>query len=188
MEGWAKIGAVGDAVIASSYGSGTNGAFILRCQGSRVAFANEAGGTVVEAAANGTTCGDGQWHHFAGCRAVAGATVTNTVFLDGELRASASGTSTSIGANAPVFFGGVTYGSDGLGGALDEVRISRNVRYAARFVPERRLATDANTVALWHFDEGAGATFADASGNGYDGQMGGAGWAVDTGFSVAVCR
>ena len=35
-----------------------------------------------------------------------------------------------------------------------------------------QLATDANTIALWHFDEGSGLTTADASGNGHTGTLG----------------
>lgn len=188
VEAWAQVGAVGDAVIASSYGAGNNGAFILRCGAGRLAFANEAGGPVVEAAAAGTACGDGQWHHFAGCRSVVGATLTNTVFLDGQLRATASGSAATLGANAALVLGGLTYGADGLAGAIDEVRISSTLRYAGAFVPARRLAADAATVGLWHLDEGTGTTFADASGNGYTGAVGGGGWAVDTGYSAAVCR
>ena len=71
----------------------------------------------------------------------------------------------------------------------DEVRISSSVRYAASFVPARRLNVDATTVALWHLDEGGGTTFADASGNGHTGTLGvGTGWAPDTGYSAAVCQ
>jgi hypothetical protein len=35
-----------------------------------------------------------------------------------------------------------------------------------------QLSNDANTVALWHFDEGTGLTTADASGNGHTGTLG----------------
>src|SRR5690606_6955544 len=53
-------------------------------------------------------------------------------------------------------------------GYIDEVRISSGVRYSGDFVPQPRLTPDANTQALYHFDEPAGATtFADSSGNGF---------------------
>jgi len=196
VEAWAKIGAIasGDGVVASSYGSTTNGAFLLRCQRiggvpGRLAFAHEVGGIAVQAVVDGTTCDDGNWHHFAGCRSVVGATVTNTVFLDGVLRATASGPSTTIGANATLVLGGTSYVTAGLVGAVDEVRISSSVRYVANFVPIRRLSVDATTVALWHLDEGGGTTFADASGNGHTGTLGvGAGWAPDTGYTAATCQ
>jgi hypothetical protein len=38
--------------------------------------------------------------------------------------------------------------------------------------PCGELTSDANTVALWHFDEGSGLTTADASGNGHTGTLG----------------
>ncbi len=192
VEAWAKVGniASGDGVLVSSYGAPNNGAFLLRCQnGNILVFAHEAGGPVVSATTTGTTCGDGKWHHFAGCRSVVGGTVTNTVFLDGVLKATASGAATTIGANAAVYFGGVTYGQDGLDGAIDEVRISSVVRYTADFVPARRHVADASTVGLWHLDEGAGTTLSDASGNGYDGTLGATGgWAIDSGYNLAVCQ
>jgi len=43
--------------------------------------------------------------------------------------------------------------------------------YAAEFT------ADANTVALWHFNEGSGTTLTDASGNGHHGTINGATWA-----------
>jgi hypothetical protein len=48
------------------------------------------------------------------------------------------------------------------------------------------LQADANTVALWHFDEGAGTTTADASGNGNDGTINGATWTNDGKFGSAL--
>ena len=196
VEAWAKIGALvsGDAILLSSYGAGNNGAFLLRCANGggntgHLVFAHEAAGPVVSASVSNTACADGAWHHFAGCRSVVGATVTNTVFLDGVLKATASGAATTIGANATLVFGGVTYVAEGLAGAIDEVRISNVVRYTANFVPVRRHVADASTVALWHLDEGTGTTFADASGNAYTGTLtAGAGWATDTGYNVLMCQ
>jgi cysteine-rich repeat protein len=195
VEAWAKVGPPpsGQAALVTANSAGNNSAFELFCQNGaglvgRVAFAHVAG-AVVMASADGTNCSDGNWHHYAGCRAVVGATVTNTVYLDGVLRATASGGIATIGVNAAVYFGGTPYGSDGLAGAIDEVRISTGLRYTANFAPVRRLAADAATLALWHLDEGAGTTFADASGNGYSGTLAaGAGWATDTGYSLALCQ
>ena len=59
----------------------------------------------------------------------------------------------------------------------------------ADFVPARRLAVDGTTLALWHLDETTGTTFADSSPNAYGGALGaGAAWAIDTGYSTAVCQ
>jgi len=54
-------------------------------------------------------------------------------------------------------------------GHLDEFRISNVVRYTVPFNPAGPFVDDAQTLALWHFDEAAGTTsFADASGAGHD--------------------
>lgn len=51
--------------------------------------------------------------------------------------------------------------------AIDEVRISNNVRYpTSGFTPPGTLTSDANTVALWHFDDTAQDIALDSSGNG----------------------
>ena len=50
-------------------------------------------------------------------------------------------------------------------GLLDELRVSAVLRYAANFSrPRAPFVPDANTVALYHFDEGTGARANDASG------------------------
>lgn len=51
-------------------------------------------------------------------------------------------------------------------GVLDEIRISTSVRYTESFdPPDDRFEPDADTYALWHFDEATHAS--DASGNGW---------------------
>jgi len=71
-----------------------------------------------------------------------------------------AGWSTLLGATANVnvenFFGG----------EIDEARISNSVRYTGPFVPASRFTSDANTVGLWHFDEGAGSIAYDSSPHG----------------------
>ena len=58
---------------------------------------------------------------------------------------------------------------DAFTGYIDEVRISKAVRYDVEkkgFTPDDKFKDDAETVALWHFDELGGAEkFLDASGN-----------------------
>jgi len=52
-------------------------------------------------------------------------------------------------------------------GIIDEVRISKTVRYTQEFdVPETTFASDENTVALYHLDEGDGDSTEDDSGEG----------------------
>jgi len=72
-------------------------------------------------------------------------------------------------------------------GYVDEVRLSSSVRYSRPFQPERRYEPDADTLALWHFDEGIGATAADATGNGHVVSVtGSAAWAVDDCYGAAA--
>lgn len=55
-------------------------------------------------------------------------------------------------------------------GRIDEVRISNSERYTGSTytVPTSAFSDDANTLGLWHFDDGQNIKqFADASGNGY---------------------
>jgi hypothetical protein len=48
---------------------------------------------------------------------------------------------------------------------VDEVRISNIARYASNFTPPNApFAPDANTVGLYHFDEGSGTVVQDSSG------------------------
>ena len=49
-------------------------------------------------------------------------------------------------------------------GWFDEMRVSNTLRYQANFArPTAPFATDAGTVALYHFDEGTGDTIVDES-------------------------
>lgn len=61
-------------------------------------------------------------------------------------------------------------------GLIDELRMSRGVRYTTDFEPETRWKPDDQTIALYHFDEQSGEVLRDSSGNGYDGQIFAARW------------
>lgn len=61
-------------------------------------------------------------------------------------------------------------------GQIDEVRISQSARYDADFGPQQRFASDGDTLALYHFDEGKGEVLQDASGHGHHGKIVGATW------------
>jgi hypothetical protein len=61
-------------------------------------------------------------------------------------------------------------------GILDEIRVSTVARYTSDFVPQRRWSTDADTLALYHFDEGQGDELRDSSGNNHHGKIVGAKW------------
>ena len=70
----------------------------------------------------------------------------------------------------PLFVGGRP-GYNSLKGWVDEIRISKGWRYGAHEInidPPRRFQADQQTVALWHFDEGARASnYADSWVHGY---------------------
>ena len=58
-------------------------------------------------------------------------------------------------------------------GDIDEVRVSDVARYTGSFSPPTvDFQPDANTLLLWHFDEGADSTIADASDNAISGVFG----------------
>lgn len=59
----------------------------------------------------------------------------------------------------------------GFEGRIDEVRVSRAVRYKDDFDPNRRHEPDSDTVALYHFDAIENDQVQDASGNGHTGQL-----------------
>jgi hypothetical protein len=74
----------------------------------------------------------------------------------------------------PVYFGtsGWAPGWDGLFyGEMDEVRISNVRRYSSNFTPQQYHNNDANTGALYHFDEGVGLSLGDVSGNNNNGTL-----------------
>ncbi len=54
---------------------------------------------------------------------------------------------------------------------IDEVRISGVARYVADFTPDAVFTPDADTLALYHLDEGGGDVLLDASGNGRHGDF-----------------
>ena len=56
-------------------------------------------------------------------------------------------------------------------GLIDEVRISKVARYDKDFTPAKRFEPDADTLALYHFDEGQGDVLKDSSGNGHHGKI-----------------
>jgi tRNA A-37 threonylcarbamoyl transferase component Bud32 len=67
-------------------------------------------------------------------------------------------------------------GNGGCMGRIEEVRVSSCARYDKNFTPAKRFEPDADTLALYHFDEGQGAILKDSSGNGHHGQITGAKW------------
>jgi hypothetical protein len=104
---------------------------------------------------------------------------THVAFVrtDAELRLYVDGK--FIGAqplSAKPARGRILLGSGSLVGLIDGVRVSKTARYDKSFAPPTRFAKDGDTSALYQFDEGAGDTLKDTSGNQYDGRIIGAKW------------
>jgi hypothetical protein len=121
---------------------------------------------------------DGEWHHIAVTRNSSTGGVA--LFVDGVLDAiQNNGPSTgnisyrdarpTSYPNSDPFLVFAAEKHDYPGslyykGWLDEVRISNTIRYTSNFVaPSSAFTTDANTVGLYHFNEGAGTYIGDAS-------------------------
>jgi hypothetical protein len=158
------------------YFAGDYGDYGISLAGGRVAFGinNGAEGTTL---CGGTDVTDGRWHHLAVTRSAADGALA--IFVDGRLDARGNGPTgdvsyrdgraTQYPADPYLVIGaekhdaGPEYPS--FRGWIDEVRISRVVRYRDTFTsPAAPFIPDLDTVALYHFDEGAGAVVYDASG------------------------
>ncbi|HEU0200881.1 MAG TPA: LamG domain-containing protein [Burkholderiaceae bacterium] len=137
-------------------------------------------GTIAFGAAKGafgtTLCGgrnvlDGNWHHVAVTREVTSGTLA--IFVDGALDMSMANVAASgdisyrverSGAATDPFLvvGAEKTDSPALAafnGLLDELRLSTRLRYTGTFTrPGGPFSVDGNTAALYHFNEGSGAT------------------------------
>jgi hypothetical protein len=157
-----------------------------------------------------TNVADGQWHHVAITRALTGAV---RIYVDGQLDVSGTGPSGNVSyengvpSNVPsnislnvdnfLGIGAEKYDADGVrypsyNGFIDEVRISTSIRYTGNSftVPATAFTADAQTAALYHFDEGSGTAIIDsASGGGspgvrrFGGNPAGPIWSTDSPFS-----
>jgi hypothetical protein len=92
--------------------------------------------------------------------------MTGGFYSDREITIGRNSHSLWDGSVAPYSFNGI----------IDEVRISSIARTPSEFCLTGECTSDANTVALWHFDEGSGSTTADSSSNGNHGTINGAIW------------
>ena len=184
------------------FGTGDYGDYGISLYGGRIAFG------VATSSARQTICGatsvaDGQWHHIAVTRRFGDGLLT--IFVDGALDAQATGPLGDISyrngrtaqwPNEPyLVIGAEKHDYDrtaypSFNGWIDEVHMSQTLRYTAPFSrPTQPFVPDALTVALYHFDEGAGVIANDTSGaiggptNGMlfvDPLSGGPAWSTET--------
>ncbi len=120
---------------------------------------------------SGQTINVGPWYHVAISKKANG---ERKMFINGKLvstNTNAPAPADSDGAGSIGRSGSVNEGY--FAGFIDEVRISDIARYQSNFSPPlSNLGEDANTVALWHFDEGYGQTTIDSSQNKLHGTLG----------------
>ena len=101
------------------------------------------------------------------------------LFVDGKLQATTDLQGKYLPSPLPFMIGASPEGTGidyAFTGALDEVRFSKTARYTQDYAPIARLDADADTLALYHCDEGSGNVLRDSSGNGRDGKIVGAKW------------
>ncbi len=176
--GWITANIIFDRDV---YGAGDYGDYGIALSNGRIAFGVSAGSTGTTLC-GATSVANGAWHHIAVTRDRNNGTMQ--VFVDGQLDGQANGPAgdlsyrdgrtTSYPNSDPFLVIGAEKHDAGsqypsYNGLIDEVRVSNILRYTSNFTrPSAPFTTDANTVALYHFDEGpAGActgTVIDSSG------------------------
>jgi len=105
------------------------------------------------------------WHHYA----MQYDRTNFSLWIDGAVVFAATLPAQLVLSANPLTIGAQNAGFRAFDGYIDEVRISRAIRYNTTFSPQTRFVSDSNTVALYHFDEGFGSVVNDASGNGNNG-------------------
>jgi hypothetical protein len=107
------------------------------------------------------------------------------LFVDGELVTSSALTGSIETSSRPLYLGSVEGNGDIFDGFIDEVRVSDVARWRESYtVTPQPFTPDANTMGLWHLDEGSGTTTADASGKGGTGSLvNGVAWSTDSPFN-----
>uniref|UniRef100_UPI0026365161 LamG-like jellyroll fold domain-containing protein n=1 Tax=uncultured Chloroflexus sp. TaxID=214040 RepID=UPI0026365161 len=161
LEFWFRPSATGQTgVIAASDITG-NAGWALELENNRVVWwVLRTNGQWV-AVSHPTTLTANNWHHIA--VTYDAATGTARVFVNGA--PSTTVTVGTITAGPDFVLGGVP-GYGFITGQFDELRVSNTIRYPAAFTPpSAAFATDANTLALFSFDEGSGQVTTDRSGN-----------------------
>jgi hypothetical protein len=195
------------------FGDGDHGDYGMSLADGRASFGvggQQAGGGYFENTVCGTrVVADGAWHHVALVRSTSPAQIR--VYVDGQLDASGAGPSanasyrdgratSSLGSDPYLVIGAEKhFGADdwtGFSGWIDEVRLSTVARYSAAFTrPAAPFAIDAQTAALYHFDEGGGTGIGDSSGAAggpspgtmyVGGGPAGPIWSADTPFAAAA--
>ena len=168
------------------FGQGNFGDYGISLANGRVAFGVNNGSSSYTIIGTGDLR-DGGWHHIAVTRKNTSGELR--IFIDGTSNASAIGPigncsynpSRSLSMSCPaqggtcinepyIILGAEKHDYDpnvypSYNGWMEELRISNNVRYSGNFlVPTQEFTADANTVGLFHFNEGIGTNISDVAG------------------------
>lgn len=159
------------------YGAGDHGDYAVALAGGVIAFGAHNGATG-QTICGATNLANGAWHHVAVTRRASDGWLS--IYVDGALDGSGDGPDgdityrdarTTDHPNDPfLVIGAEKHDIDwtrylSFSGWIDEIRISTVLRYSDAFTrPAAPFASDANTAALYHFDEGVGNTINDVSG------------------------
>lgn len=107
------------------------------------------------------------WHHIAVSSSKPGSTRTTRLFIDGTLVGSSTDPDFSLDASIAAINFGARYDGSFVRYVqncdFDEFRYSKTARYTAAFTPtvyDNQFVADANTILLYHFNEGTGTSIA----------------------------
>jgi len=154
--------------------AGADRKFGIAIAGGKIVFGVSGNGTGNLTICSASSVLDSAWHHIAVQRRLGDGNLW--LFVDGNLEAQAIGPGGDISypdaavpaqANDPYLVLGAEKFDAGpaFSGWLDELRISTKLRYTANFSrPRAPFVSDRFTAALYHFDEGDGATLFDTAG------------------------
>lgn len=136
--------------------------------GGHAVFAFSADGTALVEATTSAKIALNDWSHVAGTFDAASQKIY--VFLAGGSTAATPAIATKVFSIDKVPFdvgreSPMTTPENPFIGYIDEVRLSSVARYTDVFEPKPTFASDASTIALYHFDESTGQTAADSSAN-----------------------
>jgi hypothetical protein len=119
---------------------------------------------------SGVTAQLNQWYHIAVTRDSVG---TRRFFVNGILANTQTSTTAPPNSSGKLALGRAgDYNGEYFAGRMDEIRISNTAVYTAAFTPLTNLTSSANTVVLYHLNEGTGQTVTDSSGNARHGVLG----------------
>jgi len=170
-----------ERIVGHEAANATDGLYQISTTGSYSSAISD-GSTVLAGSYLGTVT-QNAWTHLASSYDG----TTFRFFIDGVLAYSQTGdigpigiTTENIVINRHTWSG--ESASSRLSGQIDELRISNSARYTAPFtVSSNEFDNDANTMGLWHFNEGVGDSASDASGNGNTAfYENGTGWSNNT--------